>query len=98
MFDEGGGYAMVDTLFSLAEAYLFMQLVELKVSWGAPEAGWGAEGVRGWKGGGGADAPGTSRGGGEAVGGSTLGRNGGMRQQASSRVIGHRACVLAGRG
>ena len=31
-FDEPD-YAMVDTLFSLAEAYLFMQLVELKV-WG----------------------------------------------------------------
>ncbi|GLI63513.1 hypothetical protein VaNZ11_006498 [Volvox africanus] len=30
VFDEAGGYAMVDTLFSLAEAYLFMQLVELK--------------------------------------------------------------------
>ena len=29
-FDEPD-YAMVDTLFSLAEAYLFMQLVELKV-------------------------------------------------------------------
>ncbi|GIL92324.1 hypothetical protein Vretifemale_19840 [Volvox reticuliferus] len=30
VFDEAGGYAMVDTLFSLAEAYLFMQLVEMK--------------------------------------------------------------------
>jgi hypothetical protein len=29
-FDEPD-YAMVDTLFSLAEAYLFMQLVDLKV-------------------------------------------------------------------
>ncbi|GFR52818.1 hypothetical protein Agub_g15441, partial [Astrephomene gubernaculifera] len=31
VFDEGAsGYAMVDTLFSLAEAYLYMQLVEMK--------------------------------------------------------------------
>ncbi|GLC48217.1 hypothetical protein PLESTB_000071700 [Pleodorina starrii] len=30
VFDEAGGYAMVDTLFSLAEAYLYMQLVEMK--------------------------------------------------------------------
>lgn len=28
-------FAMVDTLFSLAEAYLFMQVVELKVGRGA---------------------------------------------------------------
>lgn len=31
VFDEAAGFAMVDTLFSLAEAYLYMQLVELKV-------------------------------------------------------------------
>lgn len=30
VFDEAAGFAMVDTLFSLAEAYLYMQLVELK--------------------------------------------------------------------
>ncbi|EFJ52026.1 hypothetical protein VOLCADRAFT_56272 [Volvox carteri f. nagariensis] len=30
VFDEAGGYGMVDTLFSLAEAYLYMQLVEMK--------------------------------------------------------------------
>lgn len=29
---EEPNYAMIDTLFSLAEAYLFMQLVELVVS------------------------------------------------------------------
>ncbi len=29
---EEPDYAMVDTLFSLAEAYLFMQIVEIKVS------------------------------------------------------------------
>lgn len=29
---EGSDYSLVDTLFSLAEAYLFMQLVELKDS------------------------------------------------------------------
>ena len=38
-FDEPD-YAMVDTLFSLAEAYLFMQLVELKV-WGDSRGGGG---------------------------------------------------------
>ncbi|KAG2449454.1 hypothetical protein HYH02_005601 [Chlamydomonas schloesseri] len=30
VFEEAGGYAMVDTLFSLAEAYLYMQLVDMK--------------------------------------------------------------------
>ena len=30
---EEPNYAMIDTLFSLAEAYLFMQLVELVVGW-----------------------------------------------------------------
>ena len=29
-YDEPDGFAQIDTLFSLAEAYLFMQLVELK--------------------------------------------------------------------
>ena len=28
---ESSNYRVIDTLFSLAEAYLFMQLVELKV-------------------------------------------------------------------
>lgn len=46
-------YAMVDTLFSLAEAYLFCQLVELVVRGagggrGGLRGGWVVGGVEGW--------------------------------------------------
>jgi hypothetical protein len=37
---EEPNYAMIDTLFSLAEAYLFMQLVELVVSQAGMTRGW----------------------------------------------------------
>jgi hypothetical protein len=46
---EEPNYAMIDTLFSLAEAYLFMQLVELVVSQAGMSRGW----VGGARGGGG---------------------------------------------
>lgn len=51
VFEEAGGYAMVDTLFSLAEAYLYMQLVDMKDGSAAAAGGWvgGREAGGRWK-------------------------------------------------